>query len=334
MTDPIRNATLIGKMDAEQLTRADFLKLIGATAAGVAFLPGAEELLGEITGGGVEEAQAAAYPTISVATGHSLNGSHVAAITRTAVRNLGGMGRFVHRGDHVVVKPNIYGPRRPELAATTNPTVVATVVRMALQAGAKRVLVMDNPCGGDHASSYRVSGIADAASKAGGTVVFMSDSRYRSYAIPRGKKLKSLSLYPDIVEADVLIDVPIAKVHGGAQFTVACKNLMGVTGDPGQMHSLGLGQTIADLLSRVRPHLTVVDAIRILVMNGPGGGSVGDTRTRYTVIASKDPVAADAWTIKNAFGVDPDDVAYLWNARLMGLGRTDLRNLSVKRVKL
>ena len=128
-----------------------------------------------------------AYPALSVAKGHSLNASHIAAITRAALNNLGGMGRFVHKGDVVVVKPNIYGTRVPANACTTNPTVVATVVRECFKAGAKQVKVMDYPCGGDHVQSYAMSGIGPAAKAAGATVLQMSSSRFKSYSIPKGK---------------------------------------------------------------------------------------------------------------------------------------------------
>jgi uncharacterized protein (DUF362 family) len=322
-------------MSSEPLTRSDFLKLIGATTAGVAFLPGAEELLAGVAGE-TEEALAAAraYPYISVATGHSLVASHIAAITRAAINNLGGMGRFVHKGDDVVVKPNIYGTRTPNMACTTNPTVVATIVRECLKAGARRVRVMDRPCGGPAADSYRMSGIATAVKKAGGSAVIMSPSRFRYYKIPKGRRIQRLPLYPDIVNAHVLIDVPIAKVHGGGQITMACKNLMGCTSDPGAMHNRGLHQPIADLLSFLRPDLTVLDGIRVRVADGPGGTSLRDVRKRYVVVASTDPVAADAYGAKYLLGKNPNSIAHLYNAKLMGLGRTDIAKLSIRKVKL
>lgn len=321
-------------MGSHQMTRSEFLKVLGAAAAGVVFLPGAEEVLGGRT---PETAEAAvlgrAFPTLSIATGHSLNAAHVAAVTRAAIANLGGMRRFVHSGDIVVVKPNIYGPRRPEQACTTNPTVVATVVRECLKAGARQVKVMDNPCGGDHGQSYFLSGIGPAAHKAGAKVVQMSDSLYRSYLIG-GKRLPRLKLYPDVVNADVLIDVPIAKDHGGEQISMACKNLMGCTNEPGTMHNLGNGQAIPDLLRFLKPDLIVLDAIRVRVSGGPGGTDPGDVRRRYTVLASTNAVCADAYATRTFLGRDPAGIAQLVNAHAMGLGEINVAKISKKSVKL
>lgn len=320
-----------------QLSRADFLKLMGAATVGVTFLPGAEELLGEVSPDlGVDDAHAAALPYISVAKGRSLNGSHVARITRTAINNLGGMSRFVHKGDWVVVKPNIYGPRTPVQACTTNPTVVATIVREALKAGARKVTVLDNPCGGGALVSYKRSGIYGAVRKAGGRIAVMSGARFKTYRIPNGKSIKSWRVYRDIMECDVLIDMPIAKNHGGAVMTGACKGLMGCCRDMGALHSRnrGLSVNITDLLRLMRPDLTVVDGTRARVANGPGGTDPGSVRKRYTVIASRDPVAADAYTAKYLLGIAPAKVPHLKNAATLKLGRIDLGRLRIKKVKV
>ena len=319
-------------MSSEDLTRAEFLKVLGA-AAGFALVPGAVTVLGEQLDPEPAAARATDAAYISVAVGHSLNGSHVAAVTRTAIRNLGGMGAFVHKGDDVVVKPNIYGTRTPAMACTTNPTVVATVVRECLKAGARRVRVMDRPCGGDAAQSYQMSGIQKATKAAGGSAVLMSESRFKDYSIPQGRWLKSMGIYRDVMECDVLIDVPIAKVHGGGQISMACKNLMGCVDDPGYMHQQ-LHQAIPDLLSLVKPELAIVDGTRVRVADGPGGSSLSDVRKRYTVIASADAVAADAYAVKHLLGQSPSSIAQLVNAQSMGIGRIDLGALATTRVKV
>jgi len=310
---------------------------MGATAAGVTFLPGARELLGSVAPeGGVETADAATLPDIAVASGRSLNGSHVARITRVALDSLGGIGRFVHNGDWVVVKPNIYGPRTPVQACTTNPTVVATVVREALDAGARKVSVMDHPCGGDARESYRQTGIEAAVEKAGGTVVLMSESRFKEYSIPKGASITSWRVYRDIMECDTLIDVPIAKHHGSTRVTMACKGLIGCCQDMGGLHDTnrGLSVNIPDLVRLIRPDLTVVDGTRVRVANGPGGTDLESVRRRYTVLASADPVAADAWAAQHLLGIPPDEVPHLKNAAVLELGRIDLDALRVGRVRL
>jgi uncharacterized protein (DUF362 family) len=314
----------------EQLSRADFLKLMGGAALGVAFLPGAEELLGGVTGeDGVAYASRRALD-ISVAKGRSLNASHVAKITRTAIANLGGMGQFVHSGDDVIVKPNIGWPHAPKYATTTNPTVVATVVKEALRAGARRVRVMDNPCGGG--SSYSASGIKTAVQRAGGRMQVMSGSRFKSYRIPKGRSIKSWRIYRDMMECDVLIDVPIVKDHS-TRITIGCKNLMGCCDNMGGLHD-ELDQRIADITSVILPDLSIVDGTRVRLHNGPSGTDLGSVRNRYTVIASADVVAADAYASKYLMGIAPAGVPHLKNAATMGIGRIDLGAMSIKKVQV
>lgn len=304
---------------------------------GVTFLPGAHELLGEVASdGGVEPAHAATLPDIAVASGRSLNGSHVARVTRVALDGLGGMRRFVRSGDWVVVKPNIYGPRTPVQACTTNPTVVATVVREALAAGARKVSVMDHPCGGDALESYRQTGIESAVKKAGGDVVLMSDSRFKEYAVPNGASLTSWPVYRDVMECDTLIDVPIAKHHGSTRVTMACKGLIGCCENMGGLHDTnrGLSVNIPDLVRLIRPDLTVVDGTRVRIANGPGGTDLESVRRRYTVLTSADPVAADAWAAEHLLSIPPSEVPHLKNAAVLKLGRIDLDALDVKQVRI
>lgn len=258
-------------------------------------------------------------------------GADPATITRRAVAALGGIERFVRAGDEVIIKPNIcvnYHP--PEYAATTNPTVVATLVTLCLEAGARRVRVMDMPFGGTPESAYAVSGIGEAVQAAGGQMEVMSPVKFARFTIPEGRDLTSWEVYRDILEADVLINVPIAKHHSLARLSLGGKNLLGVIRDPNQMHR-NLGQRIADLVSLIRPTLTVVDAVRILVTHGPTGGSLNDVQQRDTVIASHDIVAADAYAA-TLFNLSGADIGYVKAAAEMGLGTMELDAVKVEEI--
>jgi uncharacterized protein (DUF362 family) len=306
-------------MDPKDLSRRDFLKLIGAATAGAVVLRGA--------GLDLDEADAA-LPHLVVAKGGNTD---TALMTSRAVAALGGMGRFVKPGYHVVIKPNIARAMPPQYATTTNPTVVATLVRLCRSAGAASVTVMDNPTSSTPATCYRVSGIKSAVEKAGGKMVVMSSFKYPKTSIPLGRKLKSWPLYSDILNADCLINVPIAKQHGSTRLTLGLKNNMGCTNNRGGMHSAGLHQPIADIASRLRPDLTIVDAVRILVAHGPGGGSLADVRRKNIVIASTDPVAADSYAC-TLFGRHGSDIGYIRAAANMGLGRMALNSFTIKKI--
>lgn len=258
-------------------------------------------------------------------------GGEPEALVRRALAALGGMERFVPKGSRVIVKPNIcVAYHTYEYAATTNPWVVGTLVKLALEAGAKSVQVMDFPFGGSPQEAYAISGIAEQVAVAGGEMVSMPGFKYITAKIPQGVDLKKTDAFEDALKADVLIDVPIAKHHGSARLTLGMKNLMGLIQDRGAIHR-NLGQRIADLASLFRPTLTVVDAVHILMNNGPTGGNLDDVKTLDTVIASPDIVAADSYAT-SLFGLTPQDVAYIPAATAMGLGRSDLTNLKIEEI--
>jgi uncharacterized protein (DUF362 family) len=310
-----------------RLTRRQFLKLTAATAAGAALVgPGCAAQPAEDT-----DRPRSSGPTDDQAYLAVARGADPAAITEAAVAALGGIERFVRSSDDVIVKPNIcvaYHP--PEYAATTNPTVVATLVTLCLGAGAKRVRVMDTPFGGTPESAYAVTGIEEAVKAAGGEMEIMSPVKFTEFPIPDGQDITAWEVYRDIVEADVVINVPIAKHHSLARLSLGGKNMLGVILRPNQMHR-NLGQRVADLMSLVRPTLTVVDAVRILTTHGPTGGSLNDVQQTDTVIASHDVVAADAWAA-TLFGLTGADIGYVQAAADMGLGTMDLETVKVEEI--
>jgi uncharacterized protein (DUF362 family) len=254
-------------------------------------------------------------------------------LVRRALAALGGMERFVQRGDDVIVKPNIcVGYHTYEYAATTNPWVVGAVVRLCLEAGARRVRVLDQPFASGPEEAYLRSGIGEQVKAAGGQMEIMSSFKFVSTEIPQGVDIKKWNMYEDALNADVLIDVPIAKHHNLARLTLGMKNLMGLISNRSGMHA-NIGQRLADITSRFRPTLTIVDAVRILTANGPTGGNLGDVETLNTLIASPDIVAADSYAA-TLFGLKPDDLAYVRAGTAMGLGRSDLDNLQIEEIHI
>lgn len=255
------------------------------------------------------------------------------AMVQAAVAALGGMGRFVTPGDVVVIKPNICASYHGyEYAATTNPFVVGAVVKMALDAGAKQVKVMDFPFGGTAEQAYRNSGIQAEVTKAGGKMVVMSNIKFVETAIPNGKDMKSTRIFDDVIKADVLINIPIAKHHELARLTLAMKNLMGVIYDRPYMH-FNLGQRLADLSTKVKSHLVIVDAVRMLMAHGPTGGNLSDVKKADTIIASPDIIAADSYAA-TMFGIEPEKLGFIKKGVQMGLGIKNLDKINIKEINL
>ncbi|MBN1689411.1 MAG: DUF362 domain-containing protein [Dehalococcoidia bacterium] len=322
-----------------EFTRRDFLKYalagLGAILAArftsscaspqVEPAPGPERVISEKQ---EPEASTTEYPDIAV-----VRGGEPEELACTAVDLLGGIRRFVKKGDNVIIKPNI-GPamRTYEYAATTNPWLVAAVARLCLEAGAGRVRVMDQPFSGTAESGFLNSGIREEVEKAGGEIELMSRFKYAATDIPLGRDIRKWNIYQDILKADVLINMPIAKQHGASLLTLGMKNLMGAV-QAAQLFHLNLHQRIADLASRVRPTLTILDAIRILTANGPTGGDLRDVKKLDTVIAGVDMVAVDSYAT-SLFGLQPDDIPHIKIAAEMGLGSNDLNKLDIKEITL
>jgi uncharacterized protein (DUF362 family) len=259
-------------------------------------------------------------------------GPSPAAITRAAIDALGGISKFVKPGSDVILKPNICNAQnRPEYASTTNPEVLAALVQMCLEAGAKRVRAMDQPFSGTAVEAYKVSGIREAVERAGGQMEIMASAKYVTVDFPNARDIKSWQVYQDILQADAVINVPIAKHHGSARLTLAMKNLMGVITNRNSIH-IALDQRIADLSTVIKPTLNVIDGVRVLTRNGPTGGSLDYVMTANTIIASTDIVAADAYATHLLFNKQPQDIGYIKIGADMRLGRSDFENLSVKEV--
>jgi uncharacterized protein (DUF362 family) len=241
------------------------------------------------------------------------------------------MGRFVQPGDDVIVKPNIcVAYHTYEYAATTNPWVVGGLVKLCLEAGARRVRVLDSPFGGTAEEAYTRSGIQEQVLAAGGEMEIMSRFKFTQADIPQGLDLRQYDIYDQVLKADVVIDVPIAKHHSLARLTLGMKNLMGVIRNRSAIHR-NMGQRLADLTSRIRPTLTVVDAVRILMDHGPTGGNLDDVKQLNTVIVSPDIVAADSYAA-TLFGLQPNDLSYIQAGGAMGLGRSDLGSLKIEEI--
>ncbi|MEZ4409462.1 MAG: DUF362 domain-containing protein [Polyangiales bacterium] len=254
-----------------------------------------------------------------------------AVLARQAIDALGGMRRFISNGDVVVIKPNIGWDRTPLQAANTNPDLVAAVARMVLEAGARKVVVTDASCN-DPGRCFQRSGIWAKAHRVGAEVILPADHRFRTMRL-RGAVLDEWPVYRTLIEADKVINLPVAKHHNLAKYTAAMKNWYGTLGGRRNRLHQSIDVSIADLATFMRPTLTVVDGLRVMMRNGPQGGNVDDTRRMNTVVATIDQVAADAFGC-TLIGQRPENLAYLRMGEERGLGTTRWQNLRPREVAL
>jgi uncharacterized protein (DUF362 family) len=265
-------------------------------------------------------------------------GGEPAQMLDRALQELGGIEKYVKKGQSVVIKPNIGWDKKPELAATTNPQLVEALIKQCFKAGAKKVTIFDHTCD-NWQKCYTSSGIEQVAKANGAALLPANDETYyKEVALPQGVKLKSTKIHQALIDADVWFNVPVLKNHGGARMTIAMKNYMGTVWDRGFFHANDLQQCIADVCSwQKKPTLNIIDAYRCMQKNGPQGRSLSDTSTLKTLIVSKNIVAADAAAIglfNQVEKMDVSSVGHIANGEKLGLGTQNLSKLNVKKIKI
>lgn len=262
-------------------------------------------------------------PEMVVAQGES-----VSRLVRQALDGLGGIRRFIARGDVVLVKPNIGWDRGPEQAANTNPALVAEVVLLCQEAGARTVIVTDMSCN-DPRVCFERSGIADAARKAGATVIVPDERRFRQVNLG-GEVLTSWPVLEPFLTADKVINLPIAKHHSLTGCTLGMKNFYGMIGGQRSRLHQRIHESLVDLTAFARPSLTILDAYRVLMRGGPTGGSLGDVEFKKTLVAGTDPVAIDAYAAKAWWDLDHQRMPYLRIAQARGLGKANFEEVRTR----
>ena len=307
------------------MDRREFLRQVAAWSAGLTV---AGPLFQVTRSMYAAEVAPAVMPTLALATGTDYE-----KLVARVLGALGGINKFVRVGAKVVVKPNIGWDRNPAQGADTNPQVVKALVKQALDAGASKVMVFDRSCN-DNRRCYSNSGIAEAVESIGDRRVvceFIDDRKFVPVKIEKGVSITEWQFYKDALDADCYINVPVAKHHGLSRLTLGMKNVMGVIGGKrGEIHQ-SIGQRLADLNTVIRPKLTVIDATRILLRHGPQGGNLADVKVLDTLMASTDPVAADAYAT-TLFDLKSDAIESTRAAYRAGLGEMDLSKVRVLKV--
>ena len=259
------------------------------------------------------------------------DGYSVKELTRKVFDSAGGAGRFVSKGDVVVIKPNISWARRPEMAATTNPEVLKAVVELCQEAGAKKVRIADNTIN-DARRCFALSGAGAVAKSTGADLIHPRSSLMKNINL-KGRSLDTWPVFVPLVEADVVINLPVAKHHSLSSLTVGMKNWIGgVGGSRWSLHQ-DIHQSIVDLADFFRPTVTLIDAIRIMTRNGPSGGSTSYVTAKNTLILSNDPVAGDAKAAL-LFGRKPEKLGFIRLAHDQGLGTFEFQKLAHQKVVL
>ncbi len=285
----------------------------------------------------------AAISTPSIATDAipdmvTVAGGEPEIMLEKALEALGGIEKYVKKGEKIVIKPNISWNSRPEMAGNTNPQLVKALVKKCREAGAQKVTVFDHTCE-DWQKCYETSGIAAAVEEAGGIIVPANDEKYyQKTAVPNGKNLHNVKIHEALIEADAWINVPVLKSHRAVNMTGAMKNYMGIVWDRRFFLQNDLQQCIADICTwEKKPVLNIVDAYRVMHQNGPQGKSLADVATLKAMIVSSDIVAVDTAALalfNQVKRLDLAAVSYIGRGEANRLGTTDLKSLHIQRIRL
>ena len=255
----------------------------------------------------------------------------VKELTKKTFEAAGGISKFISKGDVVVVKPNISWARRPEMAASTNPTVMEAVIELCQEAGARKVRIADNTIH-DVRRCFALTGAGMVAKKTGAELIYPRSSLMRRMKL-QGNRLDIWPVFVPLVEADKVINLPVAKHHSLSVLTLGMKNWIGAVGGRRNKLHQDIHMTIVDLAQFFNPTVTLIDGIRIMTRNGPSGGSTSDVVQKNTLILSNDPVAADARAAR-LFDRKPEQIGFIKLGQKWGLGTYDFQKLVRKKVTL
>lgn len=267
----------------------------------------------------------------------AFTGSDIESNVRAAVGAIGGIEAFVKKGDNVAIKPNLSFASPVERAATTNPEVIRAVIKLCQEAGAKRIIVVDHPLQ-DAAIIGTKAEVAKMVKEISGASIFLpsTENLYKETQIPNGKEMKSTKTVKLLDEMDVLINIPVTKNHSATAVSLSIKGNLGLVWDRIAYHNSGdFNQSLADLATILKADLTIIDAVRALATRGPQGP--GKVLKLDTIIAGRDPVAVDSYTVSmtwSQWNLTGANVEHLVKSSAMGLGEIDPSKLNITKKTL
>jgi uncharacterized protein (DUF362 family) len=331
---------LLPSESSTPLSRREFLLrlgtagalIAGSTAGGFAlwqrrhFVPG----FGEKTG--------LSLPSYAIAPDKLLpemviaHGAEHEKVIRTAVGALGGMERFINKGDVVVIKPNVAFDRPPALAATTHPDALRAVAGMVREAGASKILVADNPINSP-AGCYLKSGLLAVANELSLDLLYPETNSFSPLQMD-GEILRHWTFFEaPFQRATKVIGLAPCKDHNLCHASMTMKNWYGLLGGRRNQFHQHIHSIVSDFALMMKPTLVVLDGMNVLMKNGPTGGRLSDVKRMGTVVAGTDMVAVDSYGYTHMLERNIDDLTYIHKASERGLGRMDWKETRYKEVQ-
>ena len=268
---------------------------------------------------------------VSIKKIRSYDHKAVSDAVKNSVDDLGGISRFVKKGDTVLLKPNLLAAKAPESAVTTHPSIVQAVGELVKDCGGK-IIIGDSPAIGSWNNITKKTGMSGVADRLGARLVHFD----KPVQIKKNEKhlFKLLKISKDVLEADVIINLPKLKTHTQMYLTLGVKNMFGcvVGKKKPQLHmeagkdSRQFARMLVEIYGSIAPALTIIDGIVGMEGNGPGSG---DPKQIGLILASKDAVAMDR-IICEIIGAEPEKLFILAAAKELGYGNAELNEIQVR----
>lgn len=326
-------------VELERISRRDFLRRAGGTAAAIAgasvagyalwqrdhFVPGFGERSGlQLPSYAIEPGNV--LPTLSVAHGQDYE-----RVIRAAIDGLGGIGRFIRKGDVVVIKPNVAFDRPPALGATTHPETLRAVARLLREADAGRIVLADNPINSP-AGCFLKSGLRAVADELDLDLIYPETNTFAPIELD-GEVLKHWTFFNEpFKRATKVIGLAPCKDHNLCHASMTMKNWYGLLGGRRNQFHQHIHSIVSDFALMMKPTFVVLDGMNVLMKNGPTGGRLSDVKKVGTVVAGTDMVAVDSYGYTHLLERDVAELTYLHKAHSRGLGNMNWKETRWKEV--
>lgn len=327
-------------MPEDSVSRREFLVRLGITGALIAgsglaakklwqpnhFVPGFEKQKGlQLKSYALEPNKL--LPSLAIAHGPD----HDKTI-RAAMGALGGMDRFIKKGDVVMIKPNVAFDRPPPLAATTHPDALRAVAKLCFEAGARKVIVADNPINSPTGCFFK-SGLTAVASDMGLDLEYPETTSFSPLSM-KGEILKEWTFFSTpFKKATKVIGLAPCKDHNLCRASMTMKNWYGLLGGRRNQFHQHIHSIVSDFALMMKPTLVILDGMSVLMSNGPTGGRLSDVKPMNTIVAGTDMVAVDAYGYEHLLERDLAELTYIHKAHDRGLGNKNWKETVYKEVQ-
>ena len=324
----------------DSVSRREFLVRLGVTGALIAgsglatrklwqpnhYVPGFQEVKGLQLGNYAPEISKV-LPSLAIAHGMD----HEKTV-RAAMAALGGMERFIKKGDVVMIKPNVAFDRPPALAATTHPDALRAVAKLVLECGASKVIIADNPINSPTGCFFK-SGLSAVASDMNLDLMYPEANSFSPLSLD-GEILKNWTFFHEpFKKANKVIGLAPCKDHNLCHSSMTMKNWYGLLGGRRNQFHQHIHSIVSDFALMMKPTLVILDGMNVLMSNGPTGGRLSDVKPMNTIVAGTDMVAVDAYGYSHLLERDLAELTYIHKAHERGLGNKNWKDTLYKEVQ-